>query len=600
MYVLGGRFVAAIVTAVVAMGLLVSCTPPAVESVTPGSLDVTVAGGVQPTVEVAALPEAAAAEITGLGQATEFVMGTPMSIELDGELPSGGATLTRTYAQPLPEDVVATFAYWDKDFETWQAVPTSISKDRLTVTADVDHFSIWTDFISGSQQALTTIRDNAAKAGQAVAEWTTGAVNTASEALHWSLGNIFTKRVDLPECELPTPTWVIDLPVGVGVDDPVRFCAGYDKANPDLLVVKARANRGYGFPAVLNVPSAWEYNSTSENSIGKLLEQVGSLDQAVADATYQLLNSGRFVGAGEEISFGIPASALADFKGEYLLEMRLPSVSQVLMSTIAQQLVAWGASKVNGTLAAALAVANCGSSLAGVTDIGSGAGAVLGCLQSADEKIAQMIGLALLANGMQENAAGKLAGQLVGKISVALALLPAAINTIDYIAEMALPQNARSLTISAAEVTAPDPDEPWLITAEGVGPIRLAHIEEDFALVRERRYLCSGADVAWAVAGGADGNIGGGERGPWIQISAASEVSGDVPAPRTESGITIGTTLSELKAAGFYSNVDSEFWWSSVDGVVLTAYVANTSGGAEPQVTSLVLGSESLGAYDCG
>ncbi|ODT25940.1 MAG: hypothetical protein ABS64_00125 [Microbacterium sp. SCN 69-37] len=527
-------------------------------------------------------------------------MGTPMSIELAGEFPAGGATLTRTYAQPLPDDVAATFAYWDEVFETWQAVPTSISTDRRSVTADVDHFSIWTDFLSGSQQSLTAIRDSAAKAGQAVAEWTTGAVNTASGALHWSLGNIFTKRVELPECDLPTPAWVIDLPVGVGVDDPVRFCAGYDKANPELLVVKARANRGYGFPAVLNVQPVWEYNSTSENSIGKLLEQVGSLDQAVADATFQLLNEGRFVGAGEEISFGIPASSLTDFTNEYLLEMRLPSVAQVLMSTVAQQLAAWGASKINGTLAAALAVANCGSSLAGVTDIGNGAGAVLGCLRSADEKIAQMIGLALLANGMQENAAGKLAGQLVGKISVALALMPAAINTIDYIAEMTLPQNARSLTISAAEVTAPDPDEPWLITAEGVGPIRLAHVEEDFALVRERRYLCSGADVAWAVAGGADGNIGGGERGPWIQISAVGEVTGDVAAPRTASGITIGTTLSELKAAGFYSNVDSEFWWSSVDGVVLTAYVTNTSGGAEPQVTSLVLGSDSLGAYDCG
>lgn len=314
----GGRFVAAIVTTVLATGLLVACTPPAVEPTNPGSLDVTVAGGDQPTVEVAALPEAAAAEITGLGQATEFVMGTPMSIELDGEFPSGGATLTRTYAQPLPEEVAATFAYWDEEFETWQAVPTSISQDRLTVTADVNHFSIWTDFIAGSQQALTTIRDSAAKAGQAVAEWTTGAVNTASGALHWSLGNIFTKRVELPECDLPTPAWVIDLPVGVGVDDPVRFCAGYDKANPELLVVKARANRGYGFPAVLNVPSVWEYNSTSENSIGKLLEQVGSLDQAVADATSQLLNEGRFVGAGEEISFGIPASSLTDFEAPWV------------------------------------------------------------------------------------------------------------------------------------------------------------------------------------------------------------------------------------------------------------------------------------------
>lgn len=145
-----------------------------------------------------------------------------------------------------------------------------------------------------------------------------------------------------------------------------------------------------------------------------------------------------------------------------------------------------------------------------------------------------------------------------------------------------------------------DGDSAWLITAEGVGPIRLGHITEDFAQVRERRMSCSGADVAWSVAGSPNGNLGGGERGPWIQVSRGSDVANDVPAPRTKGGITLGSTVSTLQAAGFHSNVDSDFWWGSVDGVTLTAVVADTPGSSEKTVVTLVLGSEKLGLYDCG
>lgn len=589
----GVRLTAAAVAAAIAAGALVACSPETRSSASPGELTVDVAGETQPAIESAMLSAPATAEIEGLAKVTDFIMGTPMDITHEGGFPVGGATLTRSYATPLPQDVTATFAYWDEDYETWQAVPTTISNDRLTVSATVDHFSVWTDFVSGSQQALTGIRDRAAQAGQAVTEWTTNAMTTASEALHWSIGNIFTERVELPECELPTPNWVIDLPTGTGVNDSVRFCAGHDAANPKLLVLKARANRGFGFPVTLNAQPSWEYNSTSENGLGNLIGQIGNLDQAVGRKTAELLNEGRYVGAGEEISFGIPASSLEGFTSTYLLELPAPSAAQFVMSTITGQIVAWGASKVEGALAAALAIASCGSAVSGATEVGSAAGAALSCMREGDEKIAQMVGLALLASGMQENAAGRLAGKLVGRASVALALLPTAINIADFTQEVGLPRNARALTISIDSTQAVI-DESWPITAAGIGPIRLAHVEEDFSQIRQRRYICSGEQVAWGVSGSADDHIGGGERGPWIQVSRVGDVQGDVPAPRTADGITLGSTIADLKAAGYYSNVDSEFWFTTLDGVVLTAV---THQGV---VTSLVLGKEGLGLYGCG
>ena len=451
------RTVAAIAATGMLVAMLVACAPdPAAPS--PGELRVEVDATTQPSVEPAELDPEASAEVARLGTVGAFAMGTPMSIELDGEFPAAGATLTRAYAEPLPDGVAATFAYWDEEFETWRAVPSSMSADRRTLSAVVDHFSIWNDFLAGSAEAIGGIRDAAVGAGQATVEWVGDAVQTTGEALHWSLGNIFTTRVELPECDLPTPNWVIELPVGTGVDDPVRFCAGYDSQHPDLLVIKARSNRGYGFPAVLSVDPAWEYNSTDENTLGDTLDTIGSLDAAVGDVVAGLWAVGRYVGPGEEISFGIPAAALDGYDSEFRLEMPAPSLGQFLSSTVAQQLVAWGIGNAEANLAAALAVAACWSKVSAASDIGQASGAAVSCLASADEQVARLLGQVLLTRGMQENAAGRLAGKIVGQASLILAMLPAAISSLDYAAELNLPRSARALSITANPALAEAPE----------------------------------------------------------------------------------------------------------------------------------------------
>ena len=437
--------------------ILTACAPePAPTG--PTALEARVDGETQPTVTPAVVPEPGVAGISELGTASAFIAGVPMEIAYDGELPESGATLTRTYAAPLPEDAVATFAFWDTDYEVWTAVPTTLSQDRRTITAVVHHFSLWDDFIAGSQQAIQSAKDAASAAGQAVSEWagqvTTAAgdaVASAGEALHWSVGNMFSTRVELPECDTPTPNWVLDLPAGFEVDDPVRFCVGHDASRPDLLVVKARANRGYGFPVALAASPSWEYNSTSENNLGSVIETVGQLDAVIGESISQLLNDGRFVGAGEEISFGIPATSFKDYSSEFFIELPAPSAPQFIAGAVSQQVIAWGMGRTEGFLAATLAVANCWSQISTATDIGKTAGATLSCLSGADEKVAQILGQVLLARGMEARAAGNLAGKLIGRVSMALAMLPAAIAAADYIAEVNFPRNVRALTIDVDE-----------------------------------------------------------------------------------------------------------------------------------------------------
>lgn len=605
------RLAAAMAAVTMTAGLLLACAPaaPAVDASAVGELSVEVPGEVKPTVEPATLPDSAVAELNGFGRATDFVMGTPMSIELAGDFPAEGATLARSYAQPLPADVAVTFAYWDEEYDTWFPVPTTISEDRITATATVSHFSLWNDFLSGSQQALTAVRDGAAKAGQVVVEWTgngvqavVGAAGEAAKALHWSLGNMFSTRVELPECDNPTPQWVIDAAVSFDVNDPVRFCVGHDKADPDLLVVKARSNRGYGFPATLATEPAWEYNSTNENTLDATIDNIAALDAAVGAVVAELWADGRYVGPGEEISFGVPAHALDGYDSKVLLELGAPNLGQFISSTVTQQLVAWGIGKADASLAAIIAVAGCWNDMRSVNELGKAAGAVTKCLNSIKDDITKTLQSALLANG-STIATAEGAGKLIGRVGMVAALLPAAISAADYIAELNFPREVRSLKVTTSKAPAPPSEsaEAWLITAQGVGPIRLGHVVDDLKNVRERRYMCSGdPNVGWVVAGADNGNIGGGETGSWIQVSGLADRPGDAPAPRTESGITIGSTIAELQADGFHSNVDSEFYWRSLGGVTLTAVAFPSSDGEEPRVTSLVLGRESLGVLDCG
>jgi hypothetical protein len=422
------RLLAVVISALLLSTGITACVSPEPD-IKPYELQVQVqTQGEQPTLSAADLDATAIAGITQLENVTSYVLGAPMEIGYEGELPESGATLTRRY-------------------EVWAATPTSLSQDRRTITATVHHFSKWTDIIAGTPAAVARVRDAAAAAGKQVVQWTMNAATPAAEAIHWSIGNALSTRIELPECDVSTPKWVIELPIRTDVDDPVRFCAGHDERDPELLVLKARANRGYGFPVNLSPSPTWEHNSSSDYSVTAVIDTIGGLDKAIGESVSQLLNDGRFIGAGEEISFGISLSAMRDSTDEYVLELPAPSVPQFIATTLTEQLIGYGVSQTDGLLAASIAVGSCWSKVSEATDPGNGAGAMLTCLVSADEQIARLLGEALLARGLDPATAGRTAGQSIGRMSVALALLPAVVNTLDYIAETGLPRNARALSV---------------------------------------------------------------------------------------------------------------------------------------------------------
>ncbi len=428
---------------------LASCAPEEqAKPERPTAIVASVEADTQPTVEVAPLDAPSRQGITDLGAITGFVAGTPMSVELAGEIPNTGVTLTRTYATPLPEAAAATFAFWNAEVESWQAVPSTLSDDRRTLTAVVHHLSWWNDFIAGGKEVIDEIVEGAKNAGQAVGEWVNDSATDFAEGLRWGVGNIFSTRVELPECDFPTPNWVQEISVRTDVDDPVRFCVGYDKAQPQLLVVNARSNRGYGFPVELAVKPTWQYNSSSENTLGADIEMLGHIDEVVGKAMGQLLNNGRFVAAGQEISYGIPASAMKGYDAEYLIELPAPTGAQFVVSTISQLVLAWGVDNVSGMLGASIAVASCWSDFASSDNASKVAISVLKCLSGADTEIAQMYATMLLKHGLAEKAAAAQAAKFVARFSLVLAFMPAIVSSFDYAAEVNFPRNVRALTIS--------------------------------------------------------------------------------------------------------------------------------------------------------
>ena len=475
----GVRTASIMATIAVVASALVACVP-AAPSPTPIVAQVS-GNGAQPTIAAPELTKEAIEELAGIGQVTDLVMGVPVEIALSGEIPQDGVTLTRTYAEPLPAEATATFIYWDASLGSWVAAPSELSADRRTVTTVVHHLSWWNDLVGGTKDAIESFVRGAESVGGTVGQvgaFLGGAADEVNasissliadgaEALHYTLGDLLTTRVELPECLQSTPDWVLETSVKFEPNDPVLFCVGHDANDSNLLVVKARANRGYGFPVVLEVTSRWAYNSTYEGGLDDALETVGSLDAVVGESITDLFSDGIFVGSGEEVSFGIEASALRDFNAEYLIELPAPSIAQFVASTMASALVAWGTDQVLGYLAAVLAVANCWSHVREIDDVVSGARATANYLSEIDTQVAQQLAVGLLRTGLSEKAAGQLAGRLIGRASIALALLPVLVNSFDYAGERTLPAEARALRISYKLPAA------WSIDAGGVGPIRL-------------------------------------------------------------------------------------------------------------------------------
>lgn len=414
----------------IAVALLVGCMPDPRDALNGGGgeLDAvqrtTVSAAGQPadvvlTEAEATEPQRAFAEQLGLPVA----MGQP--VQIDGEVPAGGLTIERVYETPLPEGAVATLAWYDEENETWFAAPSQISADRRTVSATVDHLSLWTDFVSGAE----------------------GTIVKGADWAYYGLGKVFEKRVDAPSCEGDYPGWVSS-PTFIEdhMNNPIRFCVGRDGRNPEQLVVKARVNRGFGFIADVKPAAAWEHNSTFDKSAWEgVLSTLTELDATMASSVRDLTAEGRLVGPGEEIGFGFTEQAVRSIDGTLVLDLQPEPPGSFLASLVSQQIVSTGLSLSDGYLVAGMALAKCGQD--GLTSAGAGdlAKAAYSCVSAMDGELAGLAGRVLAKHGVEN--AGKLAGKAVGKASVYLALVGPTLSSMSYIGEHVIDDATRQVSV---------------------------------------------------------------------------------------------------------------------------------------------------------
>jgi hypothetical protein len=196
-----------------------------------------------------------------------LLVGVPLRVDA-AKIPNGGVLLRRSYPTPLPAGVTAMLAFYNSGLGAWQAVPSTVSADRMSVSATVDHLSVWTDIVGGTQDAMGDLVAGLQSVGDVVADVagaiTSGVADGAAAAAGWAynaVASVFDVHADLPSCTSGVPDWVKSTQsIDPGPNDPVRWCVGHDPKKPDLLVVKVVDNRGYAFEAATGVASAWSYN----------------------------------------------------------------------------------------------------------------------------------------------------------------------------------------------------------------------------------------------------------------------------------------------------------------------------------------------------
>ena len=402
-----------------------------------------------------------------------IVAGTPVEVTAPDHR-GGRFQLTRTYPVALPEGVAATWAFFNPAIGTWQAVPTTLSADRRTVTALVSHLSWWDDFVSGAQAAMDGFRDALASAGAAIQdvadeigrsaqylnEQAQRLFTEAAEGLFWAVGALFDVRVDAPTCEGDVPAWVDDTIV---VDDdknlPIRWCLGHDAKHPELLVVKGRVNRGFGYGYTTTAAPAWTYNSTDkEGFFKKTLSTIGSLDTAIAPAAYELAFGGHLVGPGEEISFGFSEAEVRarDSADDPLVELVLPDTLGFLFSVASQLVIKQTEMIVEGWVGTLMSFASCADEISDRANPLGASRAVLTCVGQLDEQIARAtarVTLKVKGPGADPKEIGRNAGKAVGRASVILAIIGPVFSSFNYLAERSTDPHVRQLRVYPAGPT---------------------------------------------------------------------------------------------------------------------------------------------------
>ncbi|KAA9134511.1 hypothetical protein [Microbacterium caowuchunii] len=300
-------------------------------SVTALGTDITVG---EATVE----PEAATAFATAVP--STYLALRPLEISAEGEIPESGVTLSLALAEPLPAAAAATFVYYDEEIATWVPEYTTVSEDRLTLTAVVHHLSAWSVFTSAVDDAAAAfgefVEDVAAGVGESI--------DRGSRQLFRFTHELVGNSADNPECTGTAPWWVqdtilsdnndVDLGLGEGGEgtNAVLLCVGSSADDPEILELKAAANRGYGFPITMSEgvrpltagPSSLDPNVRSFLQFASsYLSDLGGTNVFAPD---------QFVFATQEYTATFDEQTLRQAGVGRLLSFDLPGLDQVLLS----------------------------------------------------------------------------------------------------------------------------------------------------------------------------------------------------------------------------------------------------------------------------
>lgn len=417
--------------------------------------------------------------LTSASRTFEVQAGDPVELALtDADIPAEGAVVTRTREVPVPEEATATLAYYDAATEAWTAVPTAISADRRTLTATVHHLSVWDDIV-------------------------------------YAVTSVISKRRDKPLCDLPAPVWLDSV---VFLDDenaPVRWCAGHDKAHPELLVVKVAINRPYGAAIVPTVKPQWAWDSLFQGGPDDVL--TGLLSRTLdAPAALTDLFGGRFVVAGgSEADFGFTEDQVRQAGTKPLVTVDAGPLYMLagLIYTAVTEDLATG----NGPAAAVttlISLAQCAHDLGDAIqhrDWASLAGAALGCLESRAEDIARDSATLLtkLYPTRNPRELGALAGTAARKLRIVWAL-GKVFQLGEWTADSQLDPAALRLTaFTKVKPKAPTPTlgKVWAGSQEGYGSVRPSTIfngGDPTGLVTDVHWKSWGGPTAEATGTGID------------------------------------------------------------------------------------------------
>lgn len=401
---------------------------------------------VKVTVDAATLTTAQAAATADWGDAP-LAVGQPVEVTTSSQMPPEGLTITRRYVHPLPEDSAATLAYFDTTYGTWVAVESTVSADRLSVSAVVHHLSLWTDIVSFGQSAATAVQQS---------------LSSAADWAYYAVGKVFDVRVDAPSCDAGTPAWLTSVvAVEPNRNNSILICTGIDKNAAGVAVAKARVNRGFGFNAVIPANTAWTYNSTLDpKTSDEILKALGSLDEEFARSFRELTAEALMVGPGEEFSLGLTEADVRSTTDGVALRLDPPSILPFALTTLGQLVGTDAGLKADGYVAAIMATARCARDVKDTHDAETLARALLTCVGGIDDAMTTQLATYLSKRGVKD--AGQVAGRVMGKLTVYLALIGPVFNGMNYWAETSSDLSAaRTVTMFPTVVKAgPPPFDP--------------------------------------------------------------------------------------------------------------------------------------------